>query len=112
MGDKLSLHWFLWQINNQVVDNHWQALARAAFREDLDWQQRQLTVQVLNCGCGDSLDSVEQTIENWMHNNKEALSRWENTLKEFKVGNVHEFAKFSVALRELMLLNLNCEATQ
>ncbi|GAM75616.1 NAD-specific glutamate dehydrogenase [Vibrio ishigakensis] len=112
LGDKLSLHWFLWQINNQVVDNHWQALARAAFREDLDWQQRQLTVQVLNCGCGDSLDSVEQTIENWMHNNKEALSRWENTLKEFKVGNVHEFAKFSVALRELMLLNLNCEATQ
>ncbi|WP_261817375.1 NAD-glutamate dehydrogenase [Vibrio gallicus] len=112
LGDKLSLHWFLWQINNQVVDNHWQALARAAFREDLDWQQRQLTIQVLQCGCSEGNDSVEQTIENWMHINKEALSRWENTLKEFKVGKVHEFAKFSVALRELMLLNLNCEATK
>ncbi|MGZ7298083.1 hypothetical protein ACXWQ9_09270, partial [Streptococcus pyogenes] len=28
LGDTLSLHWFLKQINNQPVDNHWQALAR------------------------------------------------------------------------------------
>ncbi|MPW35740.1 NAD-glutamate dehydrogenase [Vibrio sp. B1Z05] len=112
LGDRLSLHWFLDQINNKVVDNNWQALARAAFREDLDWQQRQLTVQVLNCGCGDNPPDEEATIDNWISNNQLALQRWENTLNEFKVGNVHEFAKFSVALRELMLLNLNCEATK
>ncbi|MEZ9710090.1 NAD-glutamate dehydrogenase [Vibrio breoganii] len=112
LGDRLSLHWFLDQINNQVVDNNWQALARAAFREDLDWQQRQLTVQVLQCNCGDSPLPEEETIENWIVSNRIALQRWENTLNEFKVGNVHEFAKFSVALRELMLLNLNCEATK
>ncbi|CAM2944784.1 NAD-glutamate dehydrogenase [Vibrio rarus] len=112
LGERLSLHWFLEQINNQVVDNNWQALARAAFREDLDWQQRQLTVQVLNCHCGENVMSEEETIENWIGNNRIALQRWENTLNEFKVGNVHEFAKFSVALRELMLLNLNCEATK
>jgi glutamate dehydrogenase len=108
LGDRLSLHWFLNQINSQAADNNWQTLARAAFREDLDWQQRQLTAQVLNCGCsGDSLDVI-LSLDEWMTTNETSLQRWENILNEFKVGSVHEFAKFSVALRELVLLNLNC----
>ncbi|MFL9777594.1 NAD-glutamate dehydrogenase [Vibrio cyclitrophicus] len=107
LGDRLSLHWFLKQINGQAVDNNWQALARAAFREDLDWQQRQLTGQVLNCGCASDIDVIK-ALDDWMENNSVSLHRWESILNEFKVGSVHEFAKFSVALRELMLLNLNC----
>ncbi len=112
LGDRLSLHWFLKQINGQAVDNNWQALARAAFREDLDWQQRQLTGQVLSCGCSpDKLDIVK-ALDDWIIMNEVSLHRWENILNEFKVGSVHEFAKFSVALRELMLLNLNCSANE
>ncbi|MDK9735783.1 NAD-glutamate dehydrogenase [Vibrio sp. D404a] len=107
LGDRLSLHWFLKQINSQAVDNNWQALARAAFREDLDWQQRQLTGQVLTCGCAADLDVIK-ALDDWMESNAVSLHRWESILNEFKVGSVHEFAKFSVALRELMLLNLNC----
>ncbi len=108
LGDKISLHWFLKQINAQGTDNHWQALARAAFREDLDWQQRQLTAQVLSCSChSDEFDPVT-ALEEWIENNTSSLARWENILNEFKIGSVHEFAKFSVALRELVLLNLNC----
>src|SRR5690606_15126542 len=34
LGAELELHWFLDQINQQAVGNHWQALARAAFREE------------------------------------------------------------------------------
>lgn len=109
LGDRLSLHWFLKQINQQAVDNNWQALARAAFREDLDWQQRQLTAQVLSC---DGDEEMEVAIDRWIEANQVALTRWENILNEFKVGTVHEFAKFSVALRELMLLNLNCQSVQ
>ncbi|SEG22111.1 NAD-glutamate dehydrogenase [Vibrio hangzhouensis] len=108
LGDRLSLHWFLNQINSQGVDNNWQALARAAFREDLDWQQRLLTAQVLKCGCGGESGDVILSLDNWMETNVNSLARWENILNEFKVGSVHEFAKFSVALRELSLLNLNC----
>lgn len=106
LGDKLSLHWFLKQINNQGVDNHWQALARASFREDLDWQQRQLAGLVL----AEYTDgkSVGQAIEEWYEKNSTSVDRWDSILNEFKVGSVHEFAKFSVALRELMLLNLSC----
>ncbi|WP_194435022.1 NAD-glutamate dehydrogenase [Vibrio fluminensis] len=112
LGDRLSLHWFLNQINNQAVDNHWQALARAAFREDLDWQQRLLTAQVLSCGCQLADLDVIQSLDDWIANNQLSLNRWESILNEFKVGSVHEFAKFSVALRELMLLNLNCSANE
>ncbi|KLV03775.1 NAD-glutamate dehydrogenase [Photobacterium aquae] len=106
IGADLSLHWFLKQVHNQPVENHWQALARASFREDLDWQQRQLTLAVITSGVNG--DNVEALIENWLEVHRPAIQRWNTVLAEFKVGTTHEFAKFSVALRELMLLNLNC----
>lgn len=111
LGDRLSLHWFLTQINHQSVENNWQALARAAFREDLDWQQRQLTTQVLLSASDGEFDATV-LVDNWIAHNRSTLNRWENILNEFKVGAVHEFAKFSVALRELALLNLNCSANE
>ncbi|MBL4829261.1 MAG: NAD-glutamate dehydrogenase [Aliivibrio sp.] len=110
LGDRLSLHWFLKQINAQSVDNHWQALARATFREELDWQQRQLTILVLKTM--EEGGSCEEAIEKWCDTHKVAIDRWESILKEFKIGNVHEFAKFTVAMRELVLLNLNCSTNE
>ncbi|WP_419209657.1 NAD-glutamate dehydrogenase [Photobacterium leiognathi subsp. mandapamensis] len=107
LGAKLSLHWFLKQIQNQSVENNWQALARASFREDLDWQQRQLTTAVLMT----SKAEPEESIALWMEQHKKAIHRWDSVLAEFKVGNAHEFAKFSVALRELTILNLNSRPT-
>jgi len=112
LGSQLSLHWFLDQINRQAVDNNWQVLARAAFREDLDWQQRLLTAQVIGCGCQLSEEEAIEQVDTWMENNRGSLLRWNNILNEFKVGGVHEFAKFSVALRELSLLNLNCSSNE
>ncbi len=108
LGAQLSLHWFLKQIQNQAVENNWQALARASFREDLDWQQRQLTTAVLMT----STAKPEESISLWMEQHKKAVDRWESVLAEFKVGNAHEFAKFSVALRELTILNLNSRPIQ
>ncbi|GAC14807.1 NAD-glutamate dehydrogenase [Aliiglaciecola lipolytica] len=105
LGAKLQLHWFLDQINNQAVSNHWQALARASYREELDWQQRSLTSVLLN-GAPDSNDA-EEILNKWMENNTILLDRWYHMMSEFKTSNTHEFAKFSVALRELMLLSIN-----
>lgn len=105
LGDKLSLHWFLDQITNQPVENHWQALARASFREELDWQQRSLTLRILK-GMKKE-DTAEQGLDAWMVEHAVSLGRWDSIVAEFKVGTTHEFAKFSVALRELTLLNLN-----
>ncbi|GAA0852024.1 NAD-glutamate dehydrogenase [Aliiglaciecola litoralis] len=105
LGSKLQLHWFLDQINNQTVSNHWQALARASYREELDWQQRSLTT-VLLLAEPNSQDA-EEILHKWMEKNSILLERWYHMMSEFKTSSTHEFAKFSVALRELMLLSIN-----
>ena len=109
LGVRLELHWFLDQITRQPVGNHWQALARASFREELDWQQRSLTSVVLLCECVDTAQDLDKLLETWVETNAQPLDRWNHILADFKVGQTHEFAKFSVALRELMLLSLNCQ---
>lgn len=109
LGVRLELHWFLDQITRQAVANHWQALARASFREELDWQQRSLTNVVLQCNCTVNAENLDDMLDAWMNVNEQPISRWQHILSDFKVGQTHEFAMFSVALRELMLLSLNCE---
>ena len=109
LGVRFELHWFLDQITRQPVGNHWQALARASFREELDWQQRSLTTVVLHCDCGAEIQDLDKMLDAWVDTNAQPLARWKNILTDFKVGQTHEFAKFSVALRELMLLSLNCQ---
>lgn len=107
LGDKLDLHWFLEQITNQPVANHWQALARASYREELDWQQRALSaVVVRSCGKACAADEI---INSWLTEHEALLERWRLMLAEFKTTKNHEFAKFSVALRELMLLSHHCD---
>lgn len=110
LGDKLDLHWFLEQITHQPVTNHWQALARASYREELDWQQRALS-QVVVRTCQGHCDA-ETVISSWLTSNELVLSRWSMMLAEFKTTKSHEFAKFSVALRELMLLSHHCDSVK
>ncbi len=47
IGNRLHLGWFRELIKKQPVSNHWEALARAAFRDDLDRQQRKLIVGIM-----------------------------------------------------------------
>ncbi|MGB1261373.1 MAG: NAD-glutamate dehydrogenase [Cognaticolwellia sp.] len=107
LGAKLELHWFLDQITSQPVSNHWQALARASFREELDWQQRSLTEVILRGNKGSS--DVDAMLAKWFEESSQPLERWQHILADFRIGQTHEFAKFSVALRELMLLSLHCD---
>ncbi|WP_440055988.1 NAD-glutamate dehydrogenase [Pseudoalteromonas sp. T1lg65] len=111
LGSNMGLHWFLDQITAQPVANHWQALARASYREELDWQQRSLSEVVLNSFEGDDSD-VNSQIEQWMDKQAGLLHRWQQMLSEFKTSQTHDFAKFSVALRELMLLSHNCDTSK
>jgi glutamate dehydrogenase len=107
LGARVELHWFLDQITAQPVANHWQALARAAFREELDWQQRALSSVVLrSCTTVCEADTI---IAQWIDRNQMLLERWFHMLADFKTSQSHEFAKFSVALRELNLLIMHCE---
>lgn len=104
LGSRFELHWFLEQINQQSVSNHWQALARASYREELDWQQRSLTTVLLKIEPAEK--QADKILDDWCAANKQALKRWYHMMTEFKTSDNHEFAKFSVALRELMLLSV------
>ena len=111
LGAKMGLHWFLDQITAQPVTNHWQALARASYREELDWQQRSLSEVVLNSLETETAD-VNELVESWMDTQSVLLTRWQHMLQEFKTSQSHDFAKISVALRELMLLSHNCDTSK
>jgi glutamate dehydrogenase len=105
LGHKFELHWFLTQIIQQGVSNNWQALARASYREELDWQQRAITLVLLQCS-PDSADA-DKILSDWSSTNSVKVARWLHMMTEFKTSDNHEFAKFSVALRELMLLSIS-----
>ncbi|CAH0533471.1 NAD-specific glutamate dehydrogenase [Vibrio stylophorae] len=105
LDERLELTWFEQLIDLQVVENHWQALARATLREDLAMQQRIMVERVIEQGCSTQ-------VERWLAAQPQAMQRWLHMVSEFKVGQRHEFAKFSVALRELALFNLNCLSNQ
>ncbi len=100
LGNRLDLTWFGQQINTLTPLTHWQALAREAFREDLDWQQRALTVGLLKLK--DAPKDIEKRIDLWMDQHKELVMRWHQTLTEFKATEDAEFSMYSVALRELL----------
>jgi glutamate dehydrogenase len=101
VGESLSLNWFLEQINNLEVNSHWQALAREAFRDDMDWQLRSLTVSVLNTEDSSDMD-MTTLMEQWSQAHPHLVSRWQRMLDELRASERVEYAMYSVALRELL----------
>ena len=101
IGDELGLHWFGEQINALHINNHWQALAREAYRDDLDWQQRALTIAVLQTEAPSDI-TLEERLVQWRKCYQALLNRWDSMITEIKLGNTQEFSMYAVALRELL----------
>lgn len=99
LGSSLDLFWFGTKIDQLRVENHWQAIAREAYRDDLDWQQRSLTISILQLN--DSEDYV-QNIEQWMEKQQLLVGRWKSMVSSLRLADLEEFSMYSVALRELM----------
>ncbi len=100
LGEALDLGWFSVQLNRLKPSTHWQALARETFREDLDWQQRALTVGVLKMK--NAPDNTAERLQVWMECHQELIGRWHQMCTEIKATKNPEFAVYSVALRELL----------
>ena len=99
IGAKLELGWVREQIRRHPVNNNWDALARAAFRDDLDSKQRDLTVSVLKMQSNTT--SHEERILLWMENKASILNRWQQMLEALKSSSGPDFTRFAVTLREL-----------
>lgn len=101
VGEALSLNWFLEQINSLETTTHWQILAREAFRDDMEWQLRSLTVSVLSSATDDTI-ALEELMAEWQSTHPHLMSRWQRMLAELRASDKAEYAMYSVALRELL----------
>jgi glutamate dehydrogenase len=105
VGGALDLSWYLQQITGLPVENNWQALAREAFRDDLDWQQRAITVSVLQMAEGP--DDIEARVGLWLDQHRRLADRWKLMLGELRTATTTDYAMYAVANRELMDLALS-----
>jgi glutamate dehydrogenase len=99
LSEHLELGWFREQLNSIAIENEWDSLAREACRDDLDWQQRGLTIAVLQGGATGS--SVEEKINLWSGRNETLIARWQSLLGDLRSVTTHDFVMFTVAVREL-----------
>jgi glutamate dehydrogenase len=100
IGSELELTWYLQQISNLPVENNWQALAREAFRDDLDWQQRAITVSVLQMQ--DGPQDMGERVALWIDQHREMAERWRAMLVELRASTSTDYAMYAVANRELL----------
>jgi len=102
IGSRLELGWFRELIKKQPVNDHWEALARASFRDDLDKLQRRLTINIIQYGS--SLKDSTETVDTWFYKHQLLIKRWKYFLGELKAPGDASFIVFAVALRELFSL--------
>jgi glutamate dehydrogenase len=99
LGEELDLHWMRDQIIALPRGNRWQALARAALRDDLLAQERILTRDVLRQESQKS--DAGSRIVAWRTNNDAVVQRCLQVLADLKGGPKADFAMLSVAMREI-----------
>ncbi len=100
MGEHLELDWFARQITNLPIENEWQALARDAYLEDLEWQQRSLTIGVHRHVA--SKGDFDAGIHSWQESQDYLYKRWHDLLGELHSSPTSDLALFAVANRELL----------
>ena len=102
LGSRLELNWLRERIIELPRANRWQALARAALRDDLFNLYRELTRKVLDTG-GRDADS-QAAIETWTERNAETLDRALGMVADIRASRIYDNTTLPVALREIRAL--------
>ncbi len=98
LGGKLEFPWLRARIATLSADSHWQALAKAALRDDLAGMQRQLAADALRgAGKGDP----RQVVAAWEQANRALLERFRQVHADLRAHKTLDLAMASVAMREL-----------
>lgn len=102
LGNRLELNLIRELMNTYVVDNQWDELARAGFRDDIDRVQRKLAARVLTMKGKEVKDKdIDERIEFWIKRHQFLMERWSKLLTDIKSSDVVGFVTYSVVLREL-----------
>jgi glutamate dehydrogenase len=102
LGSRLELNWLRDRIIELPRANRWQALARAALREDLYSVHRMLTQEILESAGGDA--DAEAAIDAWSQPNAAAVERHIAMLSDINASRVYDTTTLPVALREVRSL--------
>jgi glutamate dehydrogenase len=102
LGSRLELNWLRERIIDLPRANRWQALARAALRDDLFNLYRELTRKVLESGGSDADPQV--AIDAWSERNSETLDRALGMVADIRASRIYDNTTLPVALREIRAL--------
>ncbi|CAD5378683.1 NAD-specific glutamate dehydrogenase [Pseudomonas sp. OF001] len=108
VGAELELGWYLQQLNALPVENNWQVLARESLRDDLDWQQRAITIAVLQMPEGPV--EIDNRLTLWLAHHQPLVGRWRHLLAELRAASGSDYAVYAVANRELQDLAQSAQA--
>jgi glutamate dehydrogenase len=99
LGSRVGLNWLRDRIIELPRTNRWQALARAALREDLYGVHRSLTQEVIEAA-GPGADG-EEAIDAWAERNADAVDRSMAILQDINASRSYDTTTLPVALREV-----------
>ena len=110
LGARLRLHWLRDRIAELPRSDRWQAMARAALRDDLFVLHRELTDDVLR----ESPDAgtIDERLEAWMETNRATLDRSLGILDDIRSGGSYDLTTLPVALREVRALIRETESAR
>jgi glutamate dehydrogenase len=99
LGERLELDWLYERIIDLPRGNRWQALARAALRDDLTTLRRRLTREVLQAGGADA--SPEEALAAWTLGREGRIERARRMLADIRAASAFDTTTLPVALREI-----------
>ena len=97
VGGRLSLHWLRDRIATLPRENRWQAMARAALRDDLFSLHAELTADVLRGADADVVDA-EARLDAWTETNRPLVERCHGILTDIRTGGTYDLTTLPVAL--------------
>jgi glutamate dehydrogenase len=99
LSSRVALTWLRDRILELPRANRWQALARAALRDDITSLQRELTHEVL-LGAPDQA-TADQALASWRERNAVALDRATSIVDDIQASRSYDTTTLPVALREV-----------
>ena len=95
----MELDWVREKIRTQTAENNWEELSRSLLLDDLDGQQRMLSISIMQFE--PKRKEINQQIDDWMLMNDSVIVRWGIILSDLKTSDNVGLIMYSVALREL-----------
>jgi glutamate dehydrogenase len=99
LSGKFELNWLRWKMINHNIETQWDELARSALLDDLDMQQRNLSIKLLTWK--KSWMDEEGAFKAWHAKHEELYRRWDHFLTDMRASENPGFIMYSVMLSEL-----------